>query len=130
MHMLITCPVNPLSYWPLKMLCETPGVQSFGRHEPPNSVPGPTMNPSLLQTPGFRYCLASSCVRHTNLHSATHPKWDEQTAQNLQQAHPHCMPTPPEALLGTGLGGLKHLWGCGPELPEKGNQTDDNLHGS
>ena len=112
------------------MLCETPGVQSFGRHEPPNSVPGPTMNLSLLQTPGFWYCLASSCVRHTNLHSATHPKWDEPTAQNLQQAHPHCMSTLPEALLGTGLGGLKHLWGCGSELPENVNQTDENLHSS
>ena len=121
--MLTTYPVNPLPDLAFIMLCWNPwGVPSFGRHEPPISLPGPTINLSLLQTPTFWYWLASLCVRHTNVYSVTYPKLDKQTAQNLQQARPHCMPTLPEAPLGTGPGGLKHLWGCGSELPEKGNQ--------
>ena len=33
------------------------------------SLPGPAINPSLLQTPMFRYYLPSLCVGHTNLRS-------------------------------------------------------------
>lgn len=39
------------------------------------------------------------------------------------------MPTLPEAPLGSGLGGLKHLWGCGSELPERETETDGKSTG-
>ena len=131
-HVLITYPATPLPYLAFKNALLKPfsGLGFWGAwatcllawsYNKPFSAPNSDI--SVL--------FGLTCVTHTNLRSVTYPMLDEQRAQNLQQAHPNHMSTLPGAPdWGTGLGGLKHLWGCGSELPEKGNQTDGDLQGS